>query len=54
MTDWTHHQVDWRDLFAHFPDPSAWRLEGEPVSEVGRMIHALRRLRVQVKGCAPA
>ena len=41
-------EVAWRTLFARFPDPSAWRIAGEPVPNPGRMIHGLRSLPVQV------
>lgn len=47
-------EVAWRTLFARFPDPKAWSIAGEPVSNPGRMIHGLRSLPLQVASRVPA
>ncbi len=47
-------EVAWRTLFARFPDPSSWRIAGEPLPNPGRMIHGLRSLPVQVSSRLPA
>jgi cytochrome P450 len=46
-------EVAWRTLFCRFPDPTSWRIGGEPVPNRGRMIHGLRSLPVQASSHVP-